>query len=149
MFFKSAQCGKSDHDFCAKINIFPSNQVLLKKLLKSWFHGKFLSLIAFSFPHCDLRKLQTRLDFTEKNTLQLLQIKSYLFDREFQLEVIIFTLLVKKKKHRLFHFIILSCDTWHVTRLSQYCWLIYFVTKSLSNNFCHRTHDWFMLSQHS
>ena len=45
---------KCDHDFCAKINIFSvKSSFLIKKLLKSWFHGKFLSVIVFSstFPH--------------------------------------------------------------------------------------------------
>ena len=37
---------KSDHDFCGKINIFPvKSTFLLKKLLMSWFHGKFLSTV--------------------------------------------------------------------------------------------------------
>ena len=40
---------KSDHEFCGKINIFTvKSTLLLKKLLKSWFHENFLSMIAFS-----------------------------------------------------------------------------------------------------
>ena len=60
---------KSDHDFCAKINIFSvKSTLLLKKLLKSWFDGKFLNVIAFSstFPHCER--------FSEKvNLMEFLQ----------------------------------------------------------------------------
>ena len=46
---------KSDHNFCGKINIFSVKSTFLpKKILRSWFHGKFLSVIAFSntFPYC-------------------------------------------------------------------------------------------------
>ena len=32
---------KHDHNLYGKINIFPSNQLFLKKLLKSWFHENF------------------------------------------------------------------------------------------------------------
>ena len=46
-----------DHNLCGKINVFSvKSTFLLKKLpklLKSWFHGKFLRMIVFysTFPH--------------------------------------------------------------------------------------------------
>ena len=45
--------------FPAKIKIFPSNQRLLKKLLKSWFHGNFwvwsLFTVLFHPPLCNTK----------------------------------------------------------------------------------------------
>ena len=59
---------------------------------------------------------------------------------------------VSQKKHRLFHFIMSSCDTWQVTVFNCHNivdLVICFVTKSLSNNFCHKTHDKFISSHNS
>ena len=47
---------KHDHDHCfyGKINIFSVRSTfLLKKLLKSWFHGNFWTWSRFTSPHCE------------------------------------------------------------------------------------------------
>ena len=62
---------KRDHYFYGKFNIFFAKSTsLLKKLLKSWFHGNFLSVIAFyaiyfsTLWHCNMlisRKFLSRI----------------------------------------------------------------------------------------
>ena len=77
-FLNHSQCTLriSDHDFCGKIIILSVKSTnLLKKLLKSWFHGKFLSVIAFSitFPLCTVWKSTRKRDHAQNSVKSTLK----------------------------------------------------------------------------
>ena len=72
---------KSDHDFCGKINIF-SRQIngFNKQILKSWFHGKFLRVIAIS--HCGKMIIALLTIYCHQNLFPSNQLFSNLFSKK-------------------------------------------------------------------